>query len=109
MMRISKLLLQIDINIRDHTTDFLYKAIEQHGDVIARVIAVAITNKREEPSQKLVDFIIYNFTSKELFGVLTIVLRQMDVGSFINSIISMKGLSVLESGAKKNGSTEVSP
>lgn len=105
LIRISKLLIGIDFNVPDimdkiKNGSFLelnYIAIAKHGNSIAEIVAIAIQNNDEKPNPKLVKFIVNNFTANELKGVLTLVIRQMDLTSFMSSIIAVKGMNVLES------------
>lgn len=95
--RISKLLLSVDLNIdKEAMLESNYRLMEQHGETIALVCATALSNTKVPPSSRLVDFLLYNLTSKELLSLLSIVLKQMDISSFMISITSMRGLSVLE-------------
>ncbi|HEV7333240.1 MAG TPA: hypothetical protein VGN63_19550 [Flavisolibacter sp.] len=104
LVRISKLMLSIDkdaINkdsIQDRFKLFNtnYELMEKHSRQIAEVIAVAVTNTKAAPSRETVEFFLYNLTPQDLMRVLTIVLQQIDVESFTASIISMRGLSVIE-------------
>lgn len=104
LIRISKVLMSVDMKIPDGTNgkpdgatllDANYQAIIQHAESLARIVAMAIDNKDREPSGKLVKFIVRNFTTAEMLGVLAHVLKQMDLTSFMSSIISVRGLNVL--------------
>jgi hypothetical protein len=99
LIRISKLLIEVDMNVFD-LKDLLesnYQAISKYGDIISRIVAIAIHNKKDAPPKSLEAFISYNFTPQELLSVLGIVVQQMNVTGFMSSIISIKGFSVLES------------
>ena len=112
LIRISNLLLSIDIKVFDmkNLLESNYNAITQHGESVARVVAIAIHNSRDEPPASLTRFILFNFTSQEMLSTLNIVLQQMNVTSFMSSIISIRGLNVLESGiASVSSVSEVSP
>jgi hypothetical protein len=63
---------------------------------LAKIIAYAITNSRQEPDKELIDFVYYNFEVAELQKVVAIVLERINYGSFLNSIVSIKGTNVLE-------------
>lgn len=97
MIRISKLVLKIDGNTyRDKTLlEGSYSAFEQHGHDLAQIVALALNNRKEEPSNKLIDFILNNLTGKELLSVCKLVLQQLDVASFMSTIISVRGMSLL--------------
>lgn len=101
LIRISKSLLSIDMKVYDGLKNPLesnYLAIEQNAETIAKVVAIAIYNKRIEPPASLVNFILFNFSANEMVSTLAIVLKQMNVTGFMTSIISVRGLNVLESG-----------
>jgi len=114
LIRISRLILSIDVSVFDlkNLLDSNYKAIEQHAGTMAEVVAVAIQNDRHEPSRHLVNFILRNFTAQEMQKVMAIVLQQMNVTSFMTSIISMRGMNVLDvpaASASNVSASEVSP
>jgi hypothetical protein len=112
LVRISKLLLSIDMKVFDMTNplESNYHAIAGNAETIAKVVAIAIHNNRSEPPASLVQFIMFNFTSSEMVGTLVIVLKQMNVAGFMTSIISVRGLNVLESGiVNANSANEMSP
>lgn len=103
MLRISKLLLTLDMKLpeKDGTPGFNhleanYEAISQHAGTMAKIVALAIQNTEKEPDGKLERFVMNNFTSKEMMSVLIAVLNQMDLKNFMISIISVRGLNVLE-------------
>lgn len=111
LVRISTLLLSIDpgsLSEKD-LQESSYKLMKEHGETIARVIAIACHNKREDPPQSLVDFILWHFSPIESRKVLAIVIKQMEVQNFMTTIISARGLNVLDSEPKKNGKSEMSP
>jgi hypothetical protein len=99
LIRISKYLLEIDIRIpdRDSILDANYRALTEHGEKLAIVIALAIRNSKAPVDKNLVEFIKQNFTPKEILAVLGIVIRQMDITNFMSSIISVRGMNVLVS------------
>ena len=105
LVRISKLLLSIEFNLPDGSKDPLkagqlldtnYQAILQHSHTLASIVALAIQNNDKEPDRQLVAFVLRYFTTQEMMGVLGLVLKQMDLSSFMSSIISVRGLNVLE-------------
>ncbi len=107
LIRISQQMLAIDINLfrQENLLESNYKAIQLHGNTIARIIAIAVNNSKSDPPASLVRFIVNNFTAKELLQTLGIVLRQMNITDFMTSIISVRGLNVLE--ASNNGMSPV--
>ena len=107
LIRISKLLLTINPQAitGKNFLDIGHKMIADHADTMAIIIAIAIQNNRHEPSAKLVAIIKNNLSSRELYELLAYVLDKMDLKNFISSIISIRGLNVLDD-AEQN---EVSP
>lgn len=99
LIRISKLLTTIDVSVYDmkNILDSNYRAIEQYGGTLAEIVAIALTNTKQQPGKNMVRFVMNNFTSKEMLHVLGLVLKQMDLTSFMSSIISVKGMNILES------------
>ncbi|MBC9913188.1 hypothetical protein [Chitinophaga varians] len=98
MIRISQLLLEIDPNIfksEGTALDSNYQLYGAHGDNIARVVAAAIENREAVPSEKLVAFIKNNLSASELMAVIKIVLQQLNVMGFMSTIISLRGMSLL--------------
>jgi hypothetical protein len=107
LVQISKRLLSIDTNISDmkNLLEMNYHLMEDHTRTAAEVVAIAIHNKPGEPPAALVRFIINTFTAKEVFSTLSIVIKQMDVTSFMSSIILVKGgMNVIEMSPKDQGS-----
>lgn len=99
LLHISKILLSIDVQIHQDQQKLLetiYQAISSHGEKMAQIVALSIQNSNSPVDPALVDFILRNFTAREMMSVLTIVVKQMDVSSFLSSIISIRGLNVLE-------------
>ena len=111
LLRISKLILKIDSDAfhNDRLLENSYQAMEQHTETLAEIVAVALVNTKSGPSRSLVDFVLREFTAKEMSGCFAIILNSMHVGDFINSIILMRGLSVLEKESKKEPKRKVSP
>lgn len=109
LVRISKLLLGIDTAVLNSGSmiEGNYRLMGDYAKIIAKVIAIAIHNRKKEPSDSLIDFIYYNFSSKEGLQVLKIVQQQMGVTDFMTTIILARGLNVLENEPKTNG--RVSP
>ncbi len=105
LIRVSKLLLSLDVKtglldkdkiLGSKMLDASYNAIASHGETLAKIVALSIHNNSKPVSKDMVKFIERNFTSSEMLGVLKLVLRQMDLSNFLSSIISVRGLNVLE-------------
>lgn len=100
LARISSLYVSIDIEkITSGKSSF--EVIKDHSRTVAEIVAIAVTNRKEYPSKKLIDFFFYHLTVNELATLLLIVLKQANVVNFILTIASMRNLNVLESREKK--------
>lgn len=111
LIRISKLLLQIDEDILNtkKLLNSIYRSLDEHGDVIAEVVATALINTKVGPSKKDINLVRDEFTPLELKGVLSLVISRMNVSDFMHSIISIRGLNVLESEQKNEPKKKMSP
>jgi hypothetical protein len=113
LIRISRILLSIDLstyNAKDLNSN--YEMIDRNTGHVARVIAIAIQNNKHEPDVGLMRFILNNFSTADMMSVLTVVVKQMDLLSFMSTIVSIKGMNILEkstAGVKSAGKSETSP
>jgi hypothetical protein len=92
LVKISKELLSIDVAEADKSNWIVLcqKLMLEHGNRLARIVAIAIVNRKEDPPNSLIEFIEYNMTAKELNTIAAHVLDKMDMRNFITSIISIK-------------------
>ncbi len=99
-MRISKLMIDVEfkgsVDISSMT-----EALHASGDKMAQVIGIAIKNRKAEPSQALVDLLKWNLSAAELKTLTSIVIKSLNIESFLTTIILMKGVNVLELKATK--------
>jgi hypothetical protein len=105
LIKISKELLSIDIDEADKANWMVLsqKLMYAHSSTLARIIAFAIVNSKADPPQSLIDFLQYNLTASEMSHVAKIVLEKMDITSFIGSIVSIKGVNLLETSLPNQG------
>ncbi|MBU7577197.1 MAG: hypothetical protein KAF40_03970 [Flavihumibacter sp.] len=97
LIRISRIILSIDPEIfnKERILEALYGAADKHGTELARVVAIAFTNSRREPADSLISFIQESITTPQLKEVLGVIILQMDVRSFMSSIVSIRGMNLL--------------
>ncbi|KAA2241669.1 hypothetical protein F0L74_17480 [Chitinophaga agrisoli] len=98
MIRISRLLLEIDADVYKKNGSALesnYVAYNRYGDVLAQVVATAIANSEQGPGKDLIRFIKENLTAAELMSISGIIIRQLDLVNFMSTIISIRGVSLL--------------
>lgn len=114
LIRISELLLGMDgYTLGGNYLEKSYSLMKHHSTTVAHIVAVALHNQKSPPPVSLINFLKYQLTSKELMSVLEMVLNSMDVSSFMNAIISVRGLNVLDESKPASAisaeKTEVSP
>ena len=99
--RISVMLLDIGVTISDFKEDnilFLsYKLASGHAAQISKIVALAVTNTEAMPPSGLATFFLWHLDVKELSQVMAIVIKQMEVGNFVSTTVSMCGLNILPS------------
>lgn len=104
LMRVAKILAEIDPEQLEMMRDKEEKSslqkwlhiIVDNKDRLVEVIALALSGRRTKPSNSLIKFLNNNLTSKELFKILILVIRQMDITSFLASMVSVAGLDLIE-------------
>jgi hypothetical protein len=92
--RISKLIIDIDGKVQ--TANDIFIMLRDHARTCAEIVAIAVSDSRHEPSKKIVDTFFFNLDHKDMDAALNIVMKQMEVINFINTIASIKSLNVLE-------------
>ena len=98
MIRISKILLDIDFDAFKDTKSFIrtnYELIAQHARGLCTVIALAMGDGKSEPTEKEVDFLCQNLTAAEIKMLLTVVFHKLNIEDFMLSIMSVQGMSLL--------------
>lgn len=111
LIRISQILLKIDEHILDQKNILpsIYQALSKHGSDLAEVVAIAVINTKAGPSQAVINMVREEFTPDELARTLSMIITRMNVSDFMQSIILIRGLNVLESEQKKEPKKKVSP
>ncbi|MGN6352817.1 MAG: hypothetical protein ACTHLB_05475 [Parafilimonas sp.] len=104
MIRISKEVVQMDTDILNKgIIDAGMKALDKSGESLIRIIAYAVLNGDAEPSKELLKG-LSNMTADDLLQIIGVVLKQMNLKSFMTSIISITGVNVIEMNPKEQGS-----
>jgi hypothetical protein len=104
LLRISKVVFDIkDIQEEGELKDInlVAKALEMalmNTDKLIDVIALAITNNKILPDKKLKKFLMENLDAQQAFQLVTMISAQINVLSFINSIILIKRVSLINQG-----------
>ena len=111
LLKISKILLDLDTDelteVMKHEEkevnilDLGAKNIIENKDKLIRMIAYGITNSEKEPSKRLIKFLNDNLTAKEGLKIMTLIVQQMDVSPFLASLISIKGMNLLQTKKKE--------
>jgi len=106
LLKISEILLDLNtdeligvMKKNDKETNFMdlgVKNIVENKDKLIKMIAYGIVNGEKEPSKKLIRFLNENLTTKEGLKLVTLVIQQMDVSPFLASLVSVKGMNLLQ-------------
>ena len=72
------------------------KNIIANKDKLISMIAYGIVNSEREPSKNLIKFLNENLTAKEGLKLMTLIIQQMDVNPFLASLVSIKGMNLLQ-------------
>jgi hypothetical protein len=112
LIRISELLLSIDkqsitqekLEDKQQFLSLNFELMRKHSRQMAEVVAIAVTNEKKEPDNTLTDFFLYHLTPGELLEVFMVIVQQMNVSGFINCIISIRGINVMEMNPENQGS-----
>jgi len=110
LLKISKILLDLDTdelvgamkneNKEINLLDLGAKNIIENKDKWIKMIAYGIINSEKEPSKNLIRFLNENLTTKEGLKLMTVVVQQMDVNPFLASLVSIKGMNLLQTRKK---------
>lgn len=110
LLKISKILLDLntdelvgamkDENKEINLLDLGAKNIIENKDKLIKMIAYGIVNSEKEPPKKLIRFLNENLTAKEGLKLMTLIVQQMDVNPFLASLVSIKGMNLLQTKKK---------
>jgi len=110
LLKISKILLDLntdelvgamkDENKEINLLDLGAKNIIENKDKLIKMIAYGIVNSEKEPSKSLIRFLNENLTAKEGLKLMTLIVQQMDVNPFLASLVSIKGMNLLQTKKK---------
>jgi len=111
LLKISKILLDLDtdelvgaMKNEDKEINLLdlgAKNIIENKDKMIKMIAYGIVNSEKEPSKRLIRFLNENLTAKEGLKLMTVIVQQMDVSPFLASLVSIKGMNLLQTKKKE--------
>jgi len=65
------------------------KSLFEHNDVMVIIVALAIRNSPEPPPVHLVRFLNKNLTSEDLYRLMNLVVKQMNVNPFLHALASV--------------------
>lgn len=97
-MRITKELLKVDGNTlgTGNIVTSAFKLLAEKGDLVARCLAIAVGDPRKDPDPALVSFFLNNMTPSEGALIISKLLDKVDVKSFMSTIISATGMSLMK-------------
>lgn len=91
--RASKLPNQIEVVEGGDLYAATMPVIASHFHDILYIVAICLQNDRNEPTQKTIDFIKFNFTTPEIVDVLMACLGTSKIENFMHTIVLVKGTS----------------
>ncbi|HEY8687667.1 MAG TPA: hypothetical protein VIM07_00415 [Chitinophagaceae bacterium] len=107
MIKISQEFLSIGLENfnKEDPLNSNFALISDHAERMARIVAFAVQNSKQDPPKSLISFFLENLTSKELYALVNIILTQIDTVNFLKSIISARGINLLGMNPKTQGSS----
>jgi len=84
------------------------ESIKKYVWIIARVIAYAVTNSKNQPDKKIVRFLEKNLDVIEALKILNVIVQQMQVKDFLALMVSVSGLNLMGAGSISGESPEES-
>jgi len=111
LLKISEILLDLDTDELEgvmkskgkevNILDLGAKNIIKNKNKLIMMIAYGITNSEREPPKSLIRFLNENLTTKEGLKLMTLVVQQMDVSPFLASLVSIRGMNLLQTKKKE--------
>lgn len=97
-MRISREILKIapEPVSQEEWLKMCFSSFDRYASIIANIVALALTNTKQAPTESFKDLLLENLTSKEVDLIFKAVVKQMDIQNFMTSIISIKGITILK-------------
>lgn len=95
----SKALLGVDVSEEDTNKPLVvlnHELTIEYTEKMAKAVASAIHNRNSEPPQWLIDTILDNFSANDFINVVNVLKEHINSKDFLNSIISLKGMSLNE-------------
>lgn len=115
LLKMSKLLLAMKagdtLSEGASDQDFINAGIEgiiANKDRMIDVVAIAILNNDKEPTNSFKRFLNKNLTPSEALQLLKVVIKQMDIQSFLAFMVSVGGINLLASPTGGQSSEESS-
>lgn len=100
LIAVSRELVNVNIDIESPDLwNELLKQMPGNVEALARIVAIVLSDTRNQPPSRIVAFVKDNMTANDLMHAVIAVVESMDVKSFMSSIISIKGMSLLKQGS----------
>ncbi|GAA4338459.1 hypothetical protein GCM10023149_48440 [Mucilaginibacter gynuensis] len=108
LYRISGMVKKIPDGLIEGTAVQILADIHEHIDKLVYIAAVGIQNDENEPTPDLLD-LVKKFDLEDIHSVVQIVLSQINLKSFISSIILIKGADILQRRKAKEKMSPIRP
>jgi hypothetical protein len=96
MYRIASVVNQLPADLMEGDLNTaIRQAVTQHVDKVIYVVAVGLQNNKKEPKKELLATIRNEFTALDMALVMEHIMAQLNLGSFLHSIVLAKGMNIL--------------
>ena len=100
ILRISKIIESMELEREGFNDKVLMEVgvdqVVRNMDKMIEVVAIAMMNSETRPSKSLMRYLMENTKPSEIFNIVRIIIKQMDVMGFMTSIILIKGMSLFK-------------
>lgn len=99
LIKVSQLILTLPESLSESTTEAtataIYSLIANHGHTVTTVIATAIQNNDMPVSEHFIKQLLRELTAPEMYRCLSIIYKQLNVESFISSMVLVRGMNII--------------
>lgn len=107
--RIAGRAVKIDTGMLFQTEDrigSMIDVIHRHGEDIFYIVAAAIQNDHNEPSEKMIDIVKNEFEMNDILEVLKVAVSNYNITAFFSSIALIVGVDALNTNEKTSPETK---
>lgn len=76
--------------------EWIYRILQDNAVVIAQILATAIWNKKDRMPVSQTEWILENFTLREIAEAMNSLVDNIDIGAFTSTIVSVRSVNILD-------------